>query len=212
MRRLLIIAAVFAAGCATTRTHTPASIYDFGLDRPHALATSDASSLASEPFTKLLVTATSPAWLDNPAIHYRLAYHDPGRTYIYANSRWISPPAVLLAQRIKRQIASMGNSAVVSSGDGVRADYALRLDLEEFIQVFETAGQSRAVVALRASLIEPGTRALLAQRSFSMEEPAPTANAAGAVTALTDASDKLIISLLDWLARELSEARKEASQ
>jgi cholesterol transport system auxiliary component len=161
---------------------------------------------------KLLVTATSPAWLDNPAIPYRLAYNNRGRTYIYANSRWVSPPAALLAQRVKRQIAAAGGSAVLSSGDGVRADYALRLDLEEFTQVFETPGESRAMVALRASLIEPGARTLLAQRSFIMEQPAPEANAAGAVTALTEASDRLIANLIDWLAQELSEAREKTSR
>jgi hypothetical protein len=31
------------------------------------------------------------------------------------------------------------------------------------------------------------------------------------VTALTQASDKLIASLTDWLAQELSEAREKAS-
>jgi cholesterol transport system auxiliary component len=210
MRKFLIIAAVFAAGCAATRTHTPASVYDFGLDRSPALAAGAASRLA-EISTKLLVTATSPAWLDNPAIQYRLAYHDPGRTYIYANSRWVSPPTALLAQRVKRQIASAGGSAVISSGDGVRADYALRLDLEEFTQVFDAPGESRVIVALRASLVEAGTRTLLAQRSFSVEQAAPEANAAGAAAGLTEASDRLIANLIDWLAQELYGAREKAS-
>jgi cholesterol transport system auxiliary component len=210
MRKFLIIAAIFAAGCAATRAHAPASVYDFGLDRSPALAAGAASRLAGVS-TKLLVTATSPAWLDNPAIQYRLAYHDPGRAYIYANSRWASPPVALLAQRAKRRIASAGSTAVVSSGDGVRADYALRLDLEEFTQVFDAPGESRAIVALRASLIEPGTRILLAQRNFSMEQPAREANAAGAVIALTEASDRLIANLIDWLAQELYQAKEKAS-
>jgi cholesterol transport system auxiliary component len=209
MRKFLIIAAVFAAGCAATRAHTPASIYDFGLDRSPARATGASSRLA-EISTKLLVTATSPAWLDNPAIRYRLAYHNPGQTHVYANSRWISPPAALLAQRIKRQIASAGGSAVVSSGDGVRTEYAVRLDLEEFTQVFETPAESRVIVALRASLIESGTRTLLAQHSFRMERPAPEANAAGAALALTNASDAMIADLIDWLAQALHGAREKA--
>lgn len=211
MKKFLIIVAVFAAGCAATRAHTPASIYDFGLDRPPT-RTAGASSHLAEISAKLLVTATSPAWLDNPAIRYRLAYHNPGQTYIYANSRWVSPPAALLAQRVKKQIASAGGSAVVSSGDGVRTEYALRLDLEEFTQVFETPAESRVMVALRASLIEPGTRTLLAQRSFQMEQPAPEANAAGAVTALTETSDALIDNLIGWLGQELSETKGKASR
>jgi cholesterol transport system auxiliary component len=64
---------------------------------------------------------------------------------------------------------------------------------------------------LRASLIEPGTRTLLAQRSFSMEQPAPAPNATGAVAGLTEASDRLIANLIDWLAQELYRAREKAS-
>lgn len=210
MKKFLIIVAVFAAGCAATRAHTPASIYDFGLDRPPTRTTGASSHLA-EISAKLLVITTSPTWLDNPAIRYRLAYHNPGQTYIYANSRWVSPPAALLAQRVKKQIASAVGSPIVSSGDGVRTDYALRLDLEEFTQVFETPGKSRVIVALRASLIEPGTRTLLAQRSFHMELPAPEANAVGAVAALTEASDTVIDNLVGWLAQELSGEGKKTS-
>jgi cholesterol transport system auxiliary component len=117
----------------------------------------------------------------------------------------------LLAQRVKRQIASAGGSAVISNGDGVRADYALRLDLEEFTQVFDAPRESHVIVALRASLIEPGTRTLLAQRSFNMEQPAREANTAGAVAGLTEASDRLIANLIDWLAQELYQAREKAS-
>lgn len=119
------------------------------------------------------------------------------------------PPAALLAQRVKRQIASVGGSAVISSGDGVRADHALHLDLEEFTQVFDAPGESRVIVALRASLIEPGTRTLLAQRSFSVEQSTREANAVGAVTSLTEASDRLIANLIDWLAQELYQAKKK---
>jgi cholesterol transport system auxiliary component len=117
----------------------------------------------------------------------------------------------LLAQRVRRQIASGGGTAVVSGGDGARADYALRLDLEEFTQVFEMPGKSHVIVTLRASLIESGARTLLAQRNFSMEQPAPEANPAGAVAALTEASDRLIASITDWVVQELSKAREKAS-
>jgi cholesterol transport system auxiliary component len=101
---------------------------------------------------------------------------------------------------------------VVSANDGVRANYALRLELEEFTQVFDTADRSHAVVRLRASVIKRGTRLLLAQHSFSVERAAPTANAAGAVRALTEASDKMIEDLINWLAKKLPEDTTEVVQ
>jgi cholesterol transport system auxiliary component len=42
-----------------------------------------------------------------------------------------------------------------------------------------------------------------------VELPAPTANAAGAVKALTEASDQLIESLIGWLEQELRDKGKE---
>ena len=210
MRMLPIIGIMLLAGCAAPRTQTPAAVYDFGLQR---LAASNTADAPRQPrlSASLLVMATSPVWLDNPAIQYRLAYHDLAQSYAYANNRWAAAPATLLTQRIKNRLAAVSNDGVVSANDGVRADYTLRLELEEFTQIFDTTAQSRAVVRLRASLIEQSTRNLLAQRSFNVEQAAPIANAAGAVHALTDASDKLIGILIDWLSTELPEKKKDPS-
>jgi len=203
MRTLPIIAMMLLAGCAAPRTQTPTAIYDFGLQRLSAASSAAGTSGQPRLSASLVLAATSPPWLDSPAIQYRLAYHDLAQSYAYANNRWAAAPATLLTQRIKNRLAAVSNDGVVSANDGVRADYALRLELEEFTQVFDTTDQSRAVVGLRASLIERSTRSLLAQRSFSVEQAAPTANAAGAVRALTEASDKLIEDLIDWLAKKL---------
>lgn len=209
MRKFLfpVLAVTLLAGCATTRTQAPAAIYDFGLQR-----LSDATPSQPVLSASLSVAVTSSAGLDNPAIQYRLAYHDPARSYLYASNRWAAAPATLLAQRIKTRIAAVNNNGVVSASDGIHADYALRLELEEFAQVFDTIDQSHAVVRLRASLIERSTRLLLAQHSFSVEQAAPAANAAGAVQALTGASDKLIDNLIDWLAEKLPEETKKPPQ
>ncbi|MEP7073717.1 MAG: ABC-type transport auxiliary lipoprotein family protein [Nitrosospira sp.] len=211
MRKFLVLAAMLLAGCAAPRAQTPIAIYDFGLQRPSTASNVADTSGQPQLSASLLVAATSPAWLDSLAIQYRLAYHNLAQSYAYASSRWAAAPAALLTQRIKRRIADISNDAVVSASDNVRTDYALRLELEEFTQVFDTPDQSRAVVRLRASLIERSTRLLLAQRSFSIEQAASTANAVGAVYALTEASDKLIENLIDWLARELPKKKNELS-
>ncbi|MEO6824040.1 MAG: hypothetical protein ABI167_04810 [Nitrosospira sp.] len=50
---------------------------------------------------------------------------------------------------------------------------ALRLELEEFTQVFDTADRSRPVVRLRASLIKRSTRLLLAQHQLQRGTRSP---------------------------------------
>jgi cholesterol transport system auxiliary component len=212
MKKTLLFVMLLLTGCATApHSQIPAAVYDFGLQSPADVPAASALSGQSQLMVSLLVAeATAPAWLDSQAIQYRLAYHDPAQTHSYANSRWVAAPAALLTQRIRSRITTVTNSGVVSAGDGVRADYALRLELEEFTQVFDTIEQSRAVVRLRASLVERSTRTLLAQRSFCVEQAAPTANATGAVRALTEAGDRLTGDLIDWLAAKLEEEGKKA--
>ncbi|MEE9580644.1 MAG: hypothetical protein V3V74_04950, partial [Nitrosomonadaceae bacterium] len=64
------------------------------------------------------------------------------------------------------------------------------------------------VIRLRASLVHRSSRSLQAQRNFSIKQAAPTANAAGAVQALTESSDKLTEDLITWLAEELVREEK----
>ena len=210
MKKFLVLAILTLAGCATARTQTPAAIYDFGQQRLATVSDSEAPGNGRLTASLLVADVAAPAWLDSTAIHYRLAYHDLAQSYAYASNRWAASPAVLLTQRIRSRIAGISDEGVVSAADGARTDYTLRLELEEFTQVFDTIDQSRAVIKLRASLIETRSRSVLAQRIFDIERTAPTANAAGAVRALTEAGDKLIGNLIAWLTEELAEEKKEA--
>ena len=85
--------------------------------------------------------------------------------------------------------------------DGVRVEYTLRLELDEFSQIFDAVDKSRAVVRLRASLIR--NRAVVAQQTFGIERAAATPNAEGGVRALIAASDEAGSRLIDWLAANM---------
>ncbi|MDP2238838.1 MAG: ABC-type transport auxiliary lipoprotein family protein [Burkholderiales bacterium] len=151
--------------------------------------------------TLWLPAVSAPAWLDGHGIVYRLSYQDAGKIREYANSRWVAAPAALLTQRVRSRFAAAA-SGVIATGDGARADHVLRIELEEFSQTFTAAGQSQVMVKTRATLINPGTRALLAQRTFTAERPAAP-DAAGAVKALSEASDDMIERLLGWTVAHL---------
>jgi cholesterol transport system auxiliary component len=139
--------------------------------------------------------------MDNSGIYYRLAYQDETRPQVYAQSRWVMPPAALLGQRLRASIARASKAGVFAPADGARADYTLRLELEEFSQVFDAADKSRAVVRLRAILIR--NRGLVAQQSFGIERAAATPNAEGGVRALIAASDEAGNGLIGWLAAHM---------
>ncbi|NMG45614.1 hypothetical protein GPA22_18010 [Aromatoleum toluvorans] len=170
-------------GCGNfpTRPETPAS-YDLGL----------AEAVAPGPAVvpaKLEVRA--PSWLATSAMQYRLDYRQPARRQAYAESRWAAAPAELLERRLL-QAFSMPPSAA--------AGCRLRLDLDEFAQVFDSAEGSRAVIVARAELLSPRGENVLARRAFDLREPAPSPDARGGVVAFRKAGDRLTREIANWLA------------
>ena len=83
----------------------------------------------------------------------------------------------------------------------VRAPSTLRLELEEFSQVFDAANSSHAVLRQRATLMRK--RDVVAQQNFDVERAAATPNAEGGVRALIAASDAAGEKLVDWLAANM---------
>ncbi|HSQ05602.1 MAG TPA: ABC-type transport auxiliary lipoprotein family protein [Burkholderiales bacterium] len=188
--------AVLVASCAFPRdTRIAPAQYDIGQlqadtrERPRINAT-------------LLVPAVgAPAWLDTMGIAYRLAYEDATRVRTYANSRWVDTPATLVTEHLRSRLAATA-SRVINPGDGARADYALRVELEDFSQTFDAPDSSRVLTRVRVSLVNLVTRNVDAQRTFQIERPAaPTA--AGAADALADASQALLDNVLAWTAQSL---------
>ncbi len=206
-RRLLgkfVLAGSLAAigGCAIGPTpRPPATMHDFGL----------APALAAQPVriraSLAVPDAVGPGWLDSNSIIYRFAYVDGGQPRAYSRSRWAGTPTEMITTRLRSRIAAVAQPGLASSRDGVQSDYLLRLELEEFSQVFDAPGQSRGLVRARTTLIGGARRVTVAQRSFSVERPAPSQDAAGAAASLTAASDEMIDSVVDWIAASLPAAR-----
>jgi cholesterol transport system auxiliary component len=186
-----------------------------GPEKRDAAATYDLAALpasaAGQPRIRasLLVHAVAaPSWLETYSIVYRLNYQDAARQLTYANSRWAAPAAALLTQRLRAQLAAASDGGILGVADSARADYALRIELEDFSQVFDTAAASRAVIVARASIVNVTRRTLQAQKTFTIEKPAPGANAEGGVRALTAASGELIDAVVAWTAASLAQDKK----
>ena len=77
----------------------------------------------------------------------------------------------------------------------------LRVELEEFSQLFESPSASTGLLRLRATALQasPQGEKLLGQRSFIVQRPAPSADAAGGVRALTAATDAVVQEIDLWL-------------
>ena len=188
------------AGCSLgpQMKELPAS-YDFGPSRGQSAAPRIAATL-------MLPEVTAPPWLNGPGIVYRLNYDNAARPQAYTLSRWAAPPAQLLTQRLRSRFAEAAAGGIVTGADGARADYALRVELEDFSQSFDSPTTSRVEARARASIVNLATRTLVAQRVFARERPATSLDARGAVAALSTAGDDLIEELLAWTGEQLKPA------
>ena len=194
MRHGILLCLAALGACSIVPQARDIAAYDFG----------PAAPAKAEPRIGINLSVadiTAPSWMDNANLYYRLAYSDAARPLAYANSRWVMPPAALLTQRLRGSLRQASKAAVVAPADGVRTEYVLRIELEEFSQIFDAVDKSRGVLRLQARLARGSE--LAAQQSFAIELPAPSANAEGGVRALSAAGDEAGRQLADWLAKSL---------
>ena len=185
---VLLLCCAMLAACAGLKK-PESDMFDLGLPRP-------ATGMPALP-PLALADVQAPEWLDTPAIYYRLAYASELQPRRYANSRWSMPPAQLFAQRLKARIGQAGG-ALLAASDGAVGVPVLRLEADEFSQVYDSPEHSAGLVEMRLSVLDG--RRLLGQRSFTRRVSTQTADAAGGVAALAQASDAVIGDMLQWLA------------
>lgn len=190
MKRILILLLLLAGCAGDARNPLPTAVYDFGLPA--------ARPPAGETWPRLALDVRSPSWFDSLNIDYRLAYDDPLKLREYADSRWAGAPGVLLAQRLRQQLGTVN--------DGGSSACLLRIELQEFSQLFASPRQSRGVVQASVQLFD-ARRQLLAARQLAVDLAAPSADAPGGVKALVAASNDFGVQLASWLAG-IEQARK----
>ena len=186
--------AVILGGCASSKSSTPSTVFDFGPALPGAQAA--AAAPASMPAI-VVMDATGAAILDNERMYYRLNYADALQARTYANSRWSGNPLALVTQRVKTRLAQSGMK-VLSATDASTGVPILRIEVDELMHSFSGAAQSEGQLALRASVFNE--HRLVDQRSFSRTTPAASADAAGGARALAQSLDATSADILAWLA------------
>lgn len=198
----LALSALLLAGCASLidKPERPV-LYHMG---PLPSAVGPASSAVG--VAVVLPDIEAAGALDQSLVLYRLAYADDRQLRAYALARWTAPPAQLLRQRLRQQLGRERPVLSLDESAGLRRErdrplLMLRIELEDFAQVFESADRSRGVLRLRATLSagDGSGERLVAQRSIAVEAAAPTPDASGGVRALADATDAAARELATWL-------------
>jgi cholesterol transport system auxiliary component len=172
-------------GACLSQPHTPEpALYDLGV----APATSAIPARTNTDPAAVHVSVSARSWLDHTAMHYRLLYTDEHRMMSYAYARWIAPPAELVGQRLRQKLAEGGGAARTVSA------HEIAIELEEYVQVFETPTQSFGRVTVHVRLPQASN----VHARFTEQATAPTLDAAGGVRALAAATDAVVARIVDW--------------
>jgi cholesterol transport system auxiliary component len=193
---LVLGAAVLLAGCSVLDKPTRATVFDFGAGAvPVAQGQANATRVPVA-----LADVEAPSAFDSTAVLYRLGFADVQQLQPYAQARWSMPPAQLLRQRLRQALSQQ--STVMREGEvAMLRPLVLRLEIDEFSQRFDAPDKSAGQVRVHATVTQAsGTgERLVAQRDFVAERPAPSADAAGGVRALTAASDAVVADITQWM-------------
>ena len=198
-------AAIFLAGCsALPQPPVRPVLYDLG---PGQLA--PAAEQPPLPALALADVQSAGPVDGSTAVHYRLAYADARQLRPYQSARWSQPPAQLLEQRLRavlgeRRAVLRADKALIAARQGQAPTAVLRVELEEFSQIFTSEQGSTGVVRLRATLVEPTPTGeqLLGQRLFVAQQAATSADAARGTRALAEATQQAAQALAQWLEQQ----------
>lgn len=180
--RIALLAAAFAlSACSLAPTSTPKAVYDLG---PAPAAPAAGGALAWR-----VTEVSAPPQLSSEGIAYRLAFQQAQRLEHYRDSLWAAPPAALLTQRLREQLAGV-------PGCAGKPTALLTVHLDEFEQVFASPASSQAVLRLHATLWPAGGAAV--QQHWRIERSAAP-DAPGAVSGLAQAVDEWLPQLAAWL-------------
>lgn len=179
MRYLLSISLIILlSACLGTNKPQPESTsYDFGLSAE--IGTINSSVAIGQ------VTAIDA--IDHRRIRYRLNYQNPAQVFTYSQHRWTTSPADLTASKL-RTMTKVASPALCT----------LKIQIETFDHVFESATSSTGIVKLHASIYAKKSRDNLSSTVIQETATAPSADAKGGVAALDQASSAAITSILDW--------------
>jgi cholesterol transport system auxiliary component len=198
-----VLAALALAGCSLKPApRAPLSYHDLG----------PASGLAAAPAIDAVIVVhdpSGPLWLDSGNMHYRLAYEDPSRVRRFANSQWVASPLQMIGDRLRAALATRAARGGALPDVGVPGDYWVRSSVEEFCQIFDERLKSRGVLRLRVALVRTRGHALVEQRLFVADVPAPTADAHGGVVALAQALDQTSAAVAAWVAEAIGRSALE---
>jgi cholesterol transport system auxiliary component len=187
----LLLAALLLGGCALLAEKPPVAIHTL---KPSIAAAADSAETVEWHLAVDRVRGSE--LLETTRI---LVMPEAGELQVYPQTQWSDPPLGLVGGLVTRALHQDGRILGISpSGEGLSADYELRLDLSDF-QIEITDAGAQAHVEWQASLAGITQNRIVAARGFSTRTPAAGQSAKAAVAAFDAALTQLLPELVDWV-------------
>ena len=186
----LAVLAVALAGCALFASPGAAPPRLFALDPPRASARP--RNAAAQTID--IAPPGARAGFDGP----RMAYVTrPYELNFFARHQWVEPPARMLAPLLTEALERDGRFETMQGGGSL--DAALRLETEIVaLQQEFAAHPSQVRFTLRAQLLDPAARRVLASSAFEAVETAPSDDPYGGVVAANRAVARVVEEVAQW--------------
>jgi len=194
---MALLFALVLAGCAA-QPQAPSHTYSLaGMAGQGRQAASGAEAAA----VVRVAAVNAPAWLQGRGMCYRLEYADGNRLARYAHSRWSAPVPAMVGEAVRNALAASGDwKAVVGPGDTAQADFTVAVRLVNLCQAFQSPGHSTVRLAARVTVTDEASDAVVAQKAFHRQRPAPSPDAPGGVQGERQAVAAFARDVAAWTA------------
>ncbi|HLG89900.1 MAG TPA: ABC-type transport auxiliary lipoprotein family protein [Alphaproteobacteria bacterium] len=195
IRRLLLFLPLFAAGCGGLLAPSGPSPALYRLDAPRAVSAAGPAA----PWQLLIDKPTATLALDTTRIAIVPA---PNRMDYYADVAWADKAPAMLQELILQAFDRSGRiQAVQRQGGGLKADYILAVDLQDF-EVDAASSPANVHVRLTGRLVRTRDRAIVASRMFDTTAPIGSGGFDGVIASFNQAVSELLPELVGWTLAE----------
>jgi cholesterol transport system auxiliary component len=179
------------AGCVSLPEHDPVQLYTPALSR------SEPTDAPRVHWQLVIDRPLSDPALDSPRIAVRPRANE---LQSYAGARWTAAAPDLVETALLRRFQDSDRIVAVGRGrDALRADYLLQLDLRAFESVYDSENETpHAHIALYATVLDAGSRNVVAGRLFEHDAAASDKALPAVVDAFGAALSALSVEVVDW--------------
>lgn len=192
----LALAAIALSGCISLFPKSePAQLYRFTASMP---------SQTFAPGTAFGVMRLVTGFPRASAGDRILTMNSAGEAAYIAGARWVSPASVLFDEQVSAAFHNGGRARLISRGEVVRADVALKLDVLTFETVYDQGPKAapQVVITVRGVMTRNRDRSLIGERAFTARIRAGENRVGAIVPAYNQALSQVLGEVVGWVNAE----------